>query len=58
MGQVDGGFPRDVRDRILRGEKPLEGRPGESIPPADLDATGAKVAKMIEQEPTGQDVVS
>ena len=58
MGQVDGGFPRDVRDRILRGEKPMEGRPGESIPPADLAATRAKVAKMVEEEPTGQDVVS
>ena len=34
-------FPRDVRDRILRGEKPLEGRPGESIPPADLAARDA-----------------
>jgi pyruvate carboxylase len=58
MGQVDGGFPRDVRDRILRGEKPLEGRPGESIPPADLAATRAKVAKMVEGEPTARDVVS
>src|SRR4029078_8831005 len=39
MGQVEGGFPTDVRDRILRGEKPLKGRPGDSIPPADLAAT-------------------
>jgi pyruvate carboxylase len=58
MGQVDGGFPPEVRDRILRGEKPLEGRPGESIPPADLDETRAIVAKMVEGEPTDQDLVS
>ncbi|MGD9634423.1 MAG: pyruvate carboxylase subunit B, partial [Pirellulales bacterium] len=58
MGQVDGGFPPAVRDRILRREKPLEGRPGESIPPADLVATRAKVAKMVEGEATDQDVVS
>jgi len=58
MGQVDGGFPAKVQNRILRGEKPLKGRPGETIPPADLVATRAKVAAMIEQEPTGQDVVS
>jgi pyruvate carboxylase len=58
MGQVEGGFPRAVRDRILRGEKPLEGRPGETIPPADLAQTRAKVAAMVEGEPTDQDVVS
>src|SRR5262245_38254514 len=47
MGQVDGGFPRNVRDRILRGEKPLEGRPGESLPPADLAKTRATVAALV-----------
>ncbi|MFO0789691.1 MAG: pyruvate carboxylase [Pirellulales bacterium] len=58
MGQVEGGFPRDVRDRILRGEKPLEGRPGESLPPADLQKTRAIVSTMVEGQPTDQDVVS
>ena len=58
MGQVEGGFPTDVRDKILRDEKPLEGRPGESIPPADLPATRTKVAEMVEGDATGQDVVS
>jgi pyruvate carboxylase len=58
MGQVEGGFPPAVRDRILRGEKPLEGRPGETLPPADLAAARETVAAMVEGEPTGQDVVS
>jgi pyruvate carboxylase len=58
MGQVEGGFPRDVRDRILRNEKPLEGRPGESLPPADLAAIRTKVTELVEGEPTGQDIVS
>jgi len=58
MGQVAGGFPTVVRDRILRSEKPLEGRPGESIPPANLAASTEKVAKMIDGTPTQQDVVS
>jgi pyruvate carboxylase len=47
-----------VRDRILRGQKPLTGRPGESLPPADLAATRTTVAAMVEGEPTDQDVVS
>ena len=42
----------------LCGNKLLKGRLGERIPPADLAATRAKVAKMVEGEPTGQDVVS
>ena len=58
MGQVAGGFPGDVRDRILQSEKPLEGRPGDTLSPADLAATRAMVAEMVEGEPTGQDVVS
>jgi pyruvate carboxylase len=58
MGQVEGGFPTDVRNRILRGEKPLAGRPGESLPPADLAKTRATVAAMVEGDPTDQDVVS
>jgi pyruvate carboxylase len=58
MGQVEGGFPADVRDRILRSEKPLVGRPGETLPPADLAATRTTVAAMVDEEPTGQDVVS
>jgi pyruvate carboxylase len=58
MGQVEGGFPKAVRDRILRGEKPLKGRPGETLPPADLAKTRETVAAMVEGEPTGQDVVS
>ena len=58
MGQVEGGFPIAVRDHILRGEKPLEGRPGESIPPADMVATRETVSKMIEGEPSEQDLVS
>ena len=58
MGQVDGGFPPKVRDRVLGREKPLEGRPGESLPPADLEAATAKVARLIDGTPSHQDVVS
>lgn len=58
MGQVEGGFPTDVRDRILGAEKPLLGRPGESIPPADLEAASEKIGKMTEGKPTDRDVVS
>jgi len=58
MGQVEGGFPRDVQARILGREKSLEGRPGDSLAPADLAATRATVATIVKGEATSQDVVS
>jgi pyruvate carboxylase len=58
MGQTVGGFPRKVRDRILRGEKPLRGRPGSSLPPADFEQAEAKLTKVLKREPTQRDIAS
>ena len=58
MGQVEGGFPTEVRDRILQGEKPVVGRPGESLAPADLTAARATVSEMIEGDPSDSDLLS
>ncbi len=58
MGQTVGGFPRKVRDRILRGEKPLRGRPGNSLPPADFKQAEADLTKLLRREPAQRDVAS
>ena len=58
MGQTPGGFPRKVRQRILRGEKPLRGRPGASLPPADFDRTAATIRPLLDREPSRREVVS
>lgn len=58
MGQVEGGFPKDVQARILGREKPLEGRPGDSLPPADFSEAKEHVAKLVHGEPTQYDVLS
>ncbi|MSQ97592.1 MAG: pyruvate carboxylase [Gemmataceae bacterium] len=58
MGQPPGGFPPLVRQRILRDVKPVEGRPGESLPPADFNAATEKVEKLIKRKPTGAEVVT
>jgi pyruvate carboxylase len=58
MGQTVFGFPADVQKRILKDEQPLEGRPGDTLPPADLAAAKAKVAELVEEEATDQDVIS
>jgi pyruvate carboxylase len=58
MGQPPGGFPPQVIERVLRDVKPVKGRPGESLPPADLKATAALVEKLLSREPSSRDVMS
>src|SRR5690606_36033838 len=38
LGQPPGGFPEDLRAAVLRGLPTVEGRPGTSLEPLDLDA--------------------
>jgi pyruvate carboxylase len=58
MGQTVFGFPADVQKRILRDEQPLRGRPGDSLPPADLEAAEATVARITGGTASPHDVVS
>jgi len=58
MGQPPGGWPPAVQKRILRGEKPLEGRPGAQLAPADFKAVTAELEAKIGRPPTKQEVLS
>ena len=58
MGQAAGGFPRRVRQKILRGEKPLRGRPGASLPAADFKQAADEVSSLVNREPLRREVVS
>jgi pyruvate carboxylase len=58
MGQVVGGFPERVTARILAGEKPLEGRPGDSLAPADFEAADSKIAQLMDGEPSRRETLS
>ncbi len=58
MGQPVGGFPKKVQRQILRGEKPLRGRPGASLPAADMKATAAQLKTRLDREPTRQEIVT
>lgn len=58
MGQTPGGFPRKVRERILRGEKPLRGRPGATMPDASFEKTTKTIRPLLDHEPTQREVVS
>jgi len=58
MGQTPDGFPRKIRGRILRGEKPLRGRPGASLSAADFEQAAATIQPLLDREPSPQQTVS
>lgn len=47
MGQPMGGFPKKVKQRILRDQPALRGRPGASLPPADFTAAEETVRGLL-----------
>jgi pyruvate carboxylase len=47
LGQPYGGFPEQLRRRVLRGRPPITERPGASLPPVDLAATRRQVQQQV-----------
>jgi pyruvate carboxylase len=58
MGQPPGGFPPAVVARIMRDRPVVTGRPGESLPDADLAAVATKLKDVLKRQPTREDVVT
>ena len=56
LGTPPGGWPEKVQKILLRGEEPMEGRPGESLPSADFEAV-RELLKQTSANPVGQDDV-
>ena len=47
LGIPEGGFPEDISKKVLKDEKPIEGRPGAHLPPVDLAATKAELEAFL-----------
>jgi pyruvate carboxylase len=58
LGQPHGGFPPALQAKILGGKPPLTQRPGEVLPPADLDAERAKLERRLAKPITDTDLAS
>jgi pyruvate carboxylase len=58
LGEPAGGFPEKLQKKVLRGREPIRGRPGESLPPADFEATGAELKKVLGREADDREVMS
>lgn len=58
MGQPEGGFPKDIQEIVLKGEKPITGRPGESLPPEDFEKIRADLEKKAGRKCSMRSVLS
>ncbi len=43
VGRPDGGFPEELSKIVLKDQKPIEGRAGELLEPADFDKMGSEL---------------
>ncbi|WP_103256776.1 pyruvate carboxylase [Tabrizicola aquatica] len=47
LGQPPGGWPNGILAKVLKGEAPMTDRPGQHLPPVDLEATRARLAEDL-----------
>ncbi len=47
VGRPDGGFPDDISKIVLKDQKPIEGRAGELLEPADFDKMGQELMEKF-----------
>lgn len=58
LGQIPGGFPAELSDIILKGEKPNQGRPNDHLKPVDLDAEYAAFKQEFNAQQSYLDFLS
>lgn len=58
IGRPEGGFPEEIQKIVLKGEKPLEGRPGKYKKPLDFAAVKKELSEHLEEEPTEEEVMA
>ena len=51
LGQAPYGFPRELQQAVLKGDDPLEDRPGATLPPTDFDAHREEIRSLTDTEP-------
>ena len=58
MGQPMGGFPEKLQKLILKGQTPIEGRPGELLEPEDFDKIKLHLEEKFDMEPDMKDILA
>ncbi|PWD86112.1 pyruvate carboxylase [Ignatzschineria cameli] len=58
LGIPEGGFPENITAKVLKEEKPIEGRPGAHLPPVDLVAEKENLEAALGYEVSETDLAS
>ncbi|MEC2072961.1 pyruvate carboxylase [Alkalihalophilus marmarensis] len=58
LGQPYQGFPDKLQKVILKGRKPIEGRPSENMEPVDFQEIKEKLFKQLDRQVTSHDMLS
>ncbi len=58
MGQPPGGFPKELQNKVLKGEKPITVRPGQELEPTDLEAARAEAEAKADRKITDYELAS
>ncbi|XP_070180622.1 pyruvate carboxylase, mitochondrial-like isoform X2 [Littorina saxatilis] len=58
LGEPPGGYPEPLRTKVLKGVKPIDGRPGASLEPLDFGALKEELEKNHNIQIRDLDVVS
>lgn len=58
LGYPADGFPKELQQKVLRGEKPLAGRAGDFLPPVDIEAKRKEVEQATGQPLNDEDLAS
>ena len=58
LGRPADGFPTELQRKVLKGKPPIEGRPGATLPPVDLQLVKGDAEKAIGRELSEQELAS
>ncbi|MEZ5613643.1 MAG: pyruvate carboxylase [Rhodocyclaceae bacterium] len=58
LGYPPDGFPAELQQKVLRGEKPLPGRAGDAMPDVDLEARRAEAEAAVGRKVGDTDLAS
>ncbi len=58
LGFPPDGFPKELECKVLKGEAPMQGRPGANIPPVDLQTARAEAEKAVGRTISEQEFAS